>query len=363
MTADCCPLLPTLLPLLRSCHPTARRRAGNRGNWFGPAWCRAVYNYPCSFTLCPLLRRRKQSQVSQAQSPTPSDCHMERSEWCQDCTDGPVGPGPGGLQGRVSASVPPASVPWALPGSRKQPLPHLRSPEDLKGKASRRRPILGPRHFPPPVPLRDTDTCPWSPPRRAGPPHCPAGPYVGRNGPQGRAALTASPSLCPLGLATQSPPRYHPGFTEAEAGLRGVEGLAGHCCQEVVGPGNLPCLWLTQGPGRRPSPRLRVFWKTRRWTRSLPALVSPVLLSSPHLTADGSLTAGAVLSSREGRVRTAPAEPWPTRQAEGTAENAKPPLPRSRWPPALPLCRWHPDSPTSPSTSLRALSPRGPPAR
>ena len=69
------PTDPPKLPLLCPSHHTAPSHTGNRGNWFGPGWCRAVCNYPtqlCSLP-CP-ARRRKQAQVSQAQPPSSSGC-------------------------------------------------------------------------------------------------------------------------------------------------------------------------------------------------------------------------------------------------------------------------------------------------
>ena len=62
-------------------------------------------------------------------------------------TDSPVGPGPGGQQGRVSASLLPFSIPWALPGSQKQAThPTCSLLRASEGKAGGVTPTLGPRH-------------------------------------------------------------------------------------------------------------------------------------------------------------------------------------------------------------------------
>ena len=87
----------------------------NRGNWFGPARCTAAYNYPFRVAFCPLPRRRKQSQVSQAQPPPSGDCHMEEPA-APGTHSRPVGWGSRGYAGQSLGFSPSLLHPLGPPG-------------------------------------------------------------------------------------------------------------------------------------------------------------------------------------------------------------------------------------------------------
>ena len=126
MTAGCLsPSDPPKLPVIHASHPTASlSHAGNRQNRFGPAWSRAVYNYPRSALPSPPF----QGGGSGLRPPRHGHQPPATAIWKEGTMPGmhrrPVGPGPGGPQGNISASLLPSLVPWALPGAQKHVTTH-----------------------------------------------------------------------------------------------------------------------------------------------------------------------------------------------------------------------------------------------
>lgn len=130
------PLQTPKLPVLRTSHPTAPlSHARNRQNRFGLAWSRAVYNYPHSALPSPPSQGGGSGLRSPRHGHQPPRPPYEGREPCQECTDGPVGPEPGGPQGNISASLLPSSVPWALPGAQKHVTRHNPHTRSLRGSS------------------------------------------------------------------------------------------------------------------------------------------------------------------------------------------------------------------------------------